>query len=86
MTKTKKWLIGLVALVGITGAALARDVYVQGHTRSDGTYVAPHYRSAPDNSYNNNWNTQGNTNPHTGERGTNRRTLDDKPPPRRRGW
>lgn len=30
------------------------DVYVHGYSRSDGTYVQPHYRSAPDgNPYNN---------------------------------
>ena len=30
------------------------DVYVHGYSRSDGTYVRPHYRSAPDgNPYNN---------------------------------
>lgn len=34
----------------------SQDVYVQGHTRSDGTYVAPHVRSAPDSSK---WNNYG---------------------------
>ena len=30
------------------------DVYVRGYTRDNGTYVQPHYRSAPDgNPYNN---------------------------------
>lgn len=30
------------------------DVYVDGYSRKDGTYVEPHYRSAPDgNPYNN---------------------------------
>lgn len=30
------------------------DVHVNGYTRSNGTYVSPHYRSAPDgNPYNN---------------------------------
>lgn len=39
------------ALVGLmmAGAAVAQ-VQVRGHTRSDGTYVAPHTRSAPNNS------------------------------------
>ncbi len=27
---------------------IARDVYVEGYYRQDGTYVRPHYRSAPD--------------------------------------
>ena len=53
--------------------AQAKDVYVNGYTRSDGTQVRGHYRSAPDNSYDNNWSTEGNTNTYTGERGTNER-------------
>ncbi|WP_308497801.1 hypothetical protein [uncultured Anaerobiospirillum sp.] len=43
--------------------AQAKDVYVNGYTRSDGTQVRGHYRSAPDHSYDNNWSTEGNTNP-----------------------
>lgn len=31
------------------------DVYVNGYTRSDGTYVRSHYRSAPDSSTSNNY-------------------------------
>lgn len=34
----------------------ARDVYVKGYYRSDGTYVRPHIRSAPDNYK---WNNYG---------------------------
>ena len=45
-------------------------VHVRGYIRKDGTYVAPHYRSAPDGSLQNNWSTKGNVNPYTGEEGT----------------
>ena len=48
----------------------AKDVSVSGYTRNDGTYVAPHYRSAPDGNFDNNWSTFGNINPHTGRPGT----------------
>jgi len=51
------------------GVALA-DVYVRGYTRSNGTYVAPHYRSNPDGIGSNNWSCCGNVNPYTGEIGT----------------
>jgi hypothetical protein len=47
----------------------ARDVHVSGYTRKDGTYVAPHYRSAPDSNRYNNWSTFGNVNPYTGKVG-----------------
>lgn len=43
---------------------------VDGYTRRDGTYVAPHQRSMPDASQNNNWSTKGNQNPYTGRAGT----------------
>lgn len=59
---------------------LARDTYVQGYLRKDGTYVAPHHRSAPDKSYNNNWSTYPNTNPYTGKMGANRPTWNDQAP------
>ena len=56
----------LAALLSIAAfsSAFAADVYVRGYTRSDGTYVAPHYRSSPNSTRN------GNINPHTGRLGT----------------
>lgn len=45
-------------------------VHVRGYVRKDGTYVAPHVRSAPDGNFSNNWSTLGNVNPYTGEPGT----------------
>lgn len=68
-----KIIIALVVggLVGafVMSAASARDVYVDGHVRKDGTYVAPHHRSAPDRNPYNNYGSQGNTNPYTGQQG-----------------
>lgn len=46
------------------------QVWVNGYTRSNGTYVQGHYRTAPDYTRNNNWTTVGNVNPHTGKSGT----------------
>ncbi len=63
---------GILALLfsaSITALPAAADTYVSGYTRSNGTYVAPHYRSDADSSFNNNWSTQGNTNPYTGQAG-----------------
>jgi hypothetical protein len=42
---------------------------VGGHYTQRGTYVQPHYRSAPDSSTTNNWTTRGNVNPYTGRYG-----------------
>lgn len=47
------------------------NVHVSGYTRKDGTYVQPHYRTAPDGIKTNNWSYSGNVNPYTGKVGTN---------------
>lgn len=43
------------------------QVHVRGYTRSNGTYVQPHYRSNPDGNPYNNWSFPGNVNPMTGK-------------------
>jgi hypothetical protein len=52
-----------------TSCADARGVRVSGYMRKDGTYVAPHYRSAPNGSTLDNYSTRGNYNPYTGQAG-----------------
>ena len=66
-----KILLVSIFLVGSTSSVFA-DTYVQGYYKSDGTYVAPHYRSDPNYTKRDNWSTEGNYNPYTGERGTKR--------------
>jgi hypothetical protein len=61
-------LVLAISLIGLTTVANAA-VYVRGHYRSSGTYVAPHYRSNPDGIRSNNWSCCGNTNPYTGKVG-----------------
>lgn len=51
-------------------AEAGSPTYVRGYFKSNGTYVAPHYRTTPDNSFHNNWSTTPNINPHTGTTGT----------------
>ena len=63
----KKILIALTALVAVSAFG---DEYVQGYTRRDGTYVAPHHRTTPDGNPFNNYSTKGNVNPYTGKEGT----------------
>jgi len=62
-----KYALALLALAVAT-PALAGD-YVNGYTRKNGTYVAPHFRSSPDGNRYNNYSSQGMTNPYTGQRG-----------------
>ena len=63
-------ILALAALILSASFAWAQDVYVRGYFRSDGTYVQPHYRSAPNNTVLDNWSTKGNVNPYTGQAGT----------------
>jgi hypothetical protein len=61
----------MIALAALTASTTASaQVYVHGYTTKNGTYVAPHYRSAPDGNPYNNYSTRGNVNPYTGQVGT----------------
>ena len=60
----------ILAALLVAAPTFAADTYVRGYTRSDGTYVAPHYRSAPNSTRLDNYSTQGNVNPYTGQAGT----------------
>jgi hypothetical protein len=59
---------------------MAQGIYHNGYVQQNGTYVQPHYQSAPDQSYNNNWSTSPNVNPYTGQQGTRQPTYNDRPP------
>lgn len=74
--------VASIVLLTLTGAATVLsppaaaacygDTYVSGYFRGDGKYVSGHYRTCPDSSSFNNYSSQGNFNPYTGERGTRR--------------
>ncbi|MEW5993329.1 MAG: hypothetical protein AB1744_02910 [Candidatus Zixiibacteriota bacterium] len=67
----RAWVSVAVFAVLLAGApALAYDDHpVQGYMRRDGVYVQPHMRTSPDNTPWNNFGTQGNINPYTGQPG-----------------
>jgi hypothetical protein len=65
----KKFII-LSILFLISSFVFAQDVYVSGYYRSNGTYVKPHYRTAPNHTINDNYSTYPNVNPYTGKVGT----------------
>lgn len=58
-------LLGVV-LAAVVASQVSAQVQVDGYVKKDGTYVAPHYRSAPDSSPTNNYSYPGNTNPYSG--------------------
>ncbi|WP_431103072.1 hypothetical protein [Roseateles noduli] len=69
--KDRRILVALAfcAMVTTVFAKGGGAVAVRGYVKKDGTYVAPHMRSAPDANFQNNWSTTGNINPYTGEPG-----------------
>lgn len=72
------WFVSIATLIFSTALAAPSKssgssggtVHVNGYTRKDGTYVAPHERTAPNSTKNDNWSTKGNVNPYTGKAGT----------------
>lgn len=64
----KRALIAAACFAALPAAAGSNQV--DGYTRKDGTYVAPHQRTNPDNNRANNYGSQGNYNPNTGREGT----------------
>jgi hypothetical protein len=62
-----KGILGIL-LLSVVSVGYAQT-YVKGYTKSNGTYVAPHYRSNADKNVYNNWSTKGNSNPYTGKSG-----------------
>lgn len=59
----------LLALAATSTSAIA-DSHVRGYYKKDGTYVAPHVRTSPNQTKVDNYSTKGNYNPYTGKQGT----------------
>lgn len=64
----KKTIIAILITLAFATVASA-DTYVNGYTRSDGTYVQGHWRSSPNGTTLDNYSTRGNVNPYTGQKG-----------------
>ena len=61
----------VLALTLMLAASVASaQVHVSGYTKKDGTYVAPHQRSTPNDTTLDNYSTKGNINPYIGKPGT----------------
>jgi hypothetical protein len=65
----KKLFLGAM-IFALAGPVMAKDVYVRGYVRSDGTYVQPHQQTAPNDTRQDNWSSKPNVNPYTGKQGT----------------
>lgn len=72
-------LLVLISALLLTTPAMAQ-VHVNGYTRSNGTYVQPYERSAPNYTVQDNYSFRGNSNPYTGSVGTNTYVHDTTSP------
>ncbi len=60
----------IVAITLFLSVNVLAQVWVNGYYRKDGTYVQGYYSSSPNSTPYDNWSTQGNVNPYTGQPGT----------------
>lgn len=63
----KIFISAILALFAVTASA---QVYVKPYITKNGTYVEGHQRTEPNQTKMDNYSTQGNTNPYTGQAGT----------------
>jgi len=60
---------GLGSSTGTSYGVSNNSVHVDGYYKKNGTYVAPHYRTSPNDTTQDNYSTRGNVNPYTGQGG-----------------
>jgi hypothetical protein len=58
----------VIAVLSSTSAFATK--HVNGYTKRDGSYVAPHHRSDPNRTQRDNYSSKPNVNPYNGKRGT----------------
>lgn len=61
--------IVLIAGIAMFAGAASAQVYVRPHVTKDGTYVEGYQRTAPNSTKIDNYSSQGNVNPYTGQSG-----------------
>ena len=63
-------LVALLITCLVCSVAIARPTTTKGYVKKNGAYVAPHAKTTPDKTKNNNYSARGNVNPTTGKEGT----------------
>lgn len=59
-----------LTVLAVASTAQAQVRSTRGYVKSNGTYVAPHYSTAPNATRTDNWTSRPNVNPYTGKSGT----------------
>lgn len=65
-----KIVVAVATACALVAGTADAQVYVKPHINRDGTFVEGHHRSAPNSTKLDNYSTQGNVNPYTGQSGT----------------
>ena len=60
----------LIAILSATLVVCAHAKPTRGYIKKDGTYVAPHQKTAPNRSKADNYSSKPNVNPYNGKKGT----------------
>lgn len=71
----------IASVLALAAAGASAQVHVNGYTKANGTYVAPHEKTAPNSTNHDNYSTKGNVNPYTGKAGTVEPDSGYKAPP-----
>lgn len=64
-----KMIVLAAGLLVALGAHAQKTTNVNGHFKSNGTYVQPHTKTSPNSTTSDNYSTKGNYNPYTGKEG-----------------
>lgn len=76
-------IVATLVLALLATSTPAKDAPVKGTIRKNGTYVAPHHRTTPNNTRADNYSSKPNVNPYTGKEGRVDPTAPKPPPPTR---
>jgi hypothetical protein len=73
--KTLLCILGCVLIISLSMPSSAKSSSggshnVKGHVKKDGTYVAPHSATNPNQTQRDNWSSKPQVNPYTGKEGT----------------
>lgn len=69
MRKLTTILIAFITIFSFATLFAQSNVYVNGYYKKNGTYIQPHFKTAPNSSMFDNYSTKGNFNPYTGKPG-----------------
>ena len=71
----RKLIMATIAVLFLTTSSAFADTWVNGYFNSYGTWVDGYWRTSPNYTLQDNYDTWGNTNPYTNEKGYNNKSC-----------